>query len=162
MTQLTVPSVSGATLYIFAQNPPMALKSQPRPHPIEPLALGANGVHVILLCELEALHCLPVSQLQTSRYMPAFPLILGKAFLAKEMPLQPVFIVGVFWFTDCFCVNHPVTGSLPSDTQTKSITSNGHISHCAHPSDKQMETLRGSDLLRLTLQKWWCWGPIQV
>ena len=49
LTQLTVPSVSGATIYVFAQNPPMALKSQPRPHPIEPLALGADGVHVILL-----------------------------------------------------------------------------------------------------------------
>ena len=84
LTQLTVPSVSGATLYIFAQNPPMALKSQPRPHPIEPLALGANGVHVILLSELEALHCLPVSQLQTSRYTPAFPLILGKALFARD------------------------------------------------------------------------------
>lgn len=80
-------------------------------------------------------------------------------FLAKEMPLQPVFIVGAFWFTDCFCMlNVQVTASLPSDTQTNSITSNGHVTHCAHPSDKQMETLRGSDLLRLTLQQWWCWG----
>ena len=40
LTQLTVPSVSRATIYIFAQNPLMALKYQHRPHPIEPLALG--------------------------------------------------------------------------------------------------------------------------
>ena len=140
----------------------MALKSQPRPHPIGPLGLGADGVHVLLLSKLEALHCLPVSQLQASRYKPAFSLILWKALLGKEMPFQPLFIVGAFWFTDCFRVNHPMTSSLPSDTLTNRITPNGEISHCAHPSDKEMETQRGSDLLRLTLQQWWYWGLIQV
>ena len=27
----------------------------------------------------------------------------------KQMPLQTLFVLGNFWFTDCFCVNHPVT-----------------------------------------------------
>lgn len=82
----------------------MALKSQPRPHPIGPLGLGADGVHVLLLSELEALHCLLVSQLQVSRHKPAFPLILQKVLLGKEMPLQPLFVVGALCFIDCFHV----------------------------------------------------------
>ena len=126
----------------------MALKSQPRPHPIGPLGLGADGVHVLLLSELEALHCLLVSQLQVSRHKAAFPLILGKALLGKEMPLQSLLIVGAFWFRLLSCESSR-DFSLPSDIPTNRITPNGDISHCAHPSDKEMEIQRGSDLLRL-------------
>ena len=41
----------------------------------------------------------------------------GKLSL-QEMPLQPLLRVGAFWFTNYFCVNHPMTASLPSHTPT--------------------------------------------
>ena len=65
----------------------------------------------------------------------------------QEMPLQLLFRVGAFWFTDCFCVNHP---RLPHSHQIHrqiGLFLMG-TSHCAHPSDKETETQRGSDLLR--------------
>ena len=124
LTHLTLPSVSGATVYIFAQNPLMALKSQPRPHPIEPLALGANGVHVLLFS------CLPVSKLQASRYMPAFPLILGKPLLARDASSTTIQSRCFLVYRLLLCESSQ-TASLSSDTLANRTIPNGDITLCS-------------------------------
>lgn len=128
----------------------MALKPKTRPHPIESLTLGANGVQ---FSSFPNLRLLTISLSPSCRLQGTClhsPLIPGKVFGKRDASSTSIHSRCFLVYRSSFYVNHPVTASLPSDTQTNSITSNGHVTHCAHPSDKQMETWRGSDLLRLT------------
>lgn len=97
LTQLTLPSVPRGYYIHLCSKSTNGPQVPTQATSIGPLGLGADSVHVLLLSKLEVLPvcCLPPADFKAQ---PAFPLILGKLSW-EEMPFQPLFIVGAFWFT---------------------------------------------------------------
>ena len=81
---------------------------------------GTGGPMVSMFSSFPNLRLLPISLSPSCRLQSTH--LHSHSFWGKlslqEMPLQPLLRVGAFWFTNYFCVNHPMTASLPSHTPT--------------------------------------------